>query len=58
MKELEQRITENGIDYVLIGAYYYSDLKLNSVRKNLSSTCPALATYFLSMGVRINRTGR
>ena len=28
MKELEQRITENGIDYVLIGDYYYPDLKL------------------------------
>ncbi len=28
MKELEPRITENGIDYVLIGDYYYPDLKL------------------------------
>jgi hypothetical protein len=28
MKELESRITENGIDYVLIGDYYYPDLKL------------------------------
>lgn len=28
MKELEQRITENGIDYVLIGDYYYPDLEL------------------------------
>lgn len=28
MKELEQRITENGIDYVFIGDYYYPDLKL------------------------------
>lgn len=28
MKELEPRITENGIDYVLIGDYYYSDLEL------------------------------
>ena len=33
-------------------------LRINSVRKNLFSTCPALATYFLSMGLRINRTGR
>lgn len=28
MKELEQRIMKNGIDYVLIGDYYYPDLKL------------------------------
>lgn len=28
MKELEPRITENGIDYVLIGYYYYPDLEL------------------------------
>ena len=28
MKELEPRITENGIDYVLIGDYYYPDLEL------------------------------
>lgn len=28
MKELKQRITENGIDYVLIGDYYYPDLEL------------------------------
>ena len=28
MKELEQRITENGIDYILIGDYYYPDLEL------------------------------
>jgi len=28
MKELKSRITENGIDYVLVGDYYYPDLKL------------------------------
>lgn len=28
MKELEQKITENGINYVLIGDYYYPDLEL------------------------------
>lgn len=28
MKELKERITENGIDYILIGDYYYPDLKL------------------------------
>lgn len=28
MKELEPRITENGIDYILIGDYYYPDLEL------------------------------
>lgn len=28
MKELEPRITENGIDYVLIGDYYSPDLEL------------------------------
>ena len=28
MKELEQRITKNGIDYVLIVDYYYPEVKL------------------------------
>ena len=28
MKELEQRITENRFDYILIGDYYYPDLEL------------------------------
>lgn len=28
MKELKERITENGIDYVLVGDYYIPDLKL------------------------------
>ena len=28
MKELKERITENGIDYILIGDYYFPDLKL------------------------------
>ncbi len=29
MKELDQRITENGIDYVLIGDYCCPDLELS-----------------------------
>lgn len=28
MKELKERITENGIDYILVGDYYFPDLKL------------------------------
>ena len=28
MKELKERITENGIDYILVGDYYIPDLKL------------------------------
>lgn len=28
MKDLKTRITENGIDYVLVGDYYIPDLKL------------------------------
>ena len=28
MKELKPRITENGIEYVLVGDYYIQDLKL------------------------------
>ena len=28
MKDLKERITENGIDYILIGDYYFPDLKL------------------------------
>lgn len=28
MKQLKERITENGIDYILVGDYYIPDLKL------------------------------
>ena len=28
MSELKPRITENGIDYILVGDYYILDLKL------------------------------
>ena len=28
MNELKPRITENGIDYILVGDYYIPDLKL------------------------------
>ena len=28
MEKLKERITENGIDYVLVGDYYIPDLKL------------------------------
>ena len=28
MEKLKERITENGIDYILIGDYYIPDLKL------------------------------
>ena len=28
MSELKERITENGIDYILAGDYYIPDLKL------------------------------
>ena len=28
MEKLKERITENGIDYILIGDYYFPDLKL------------------------------
>ncbi len=28
MSELQPRITENGIDYILVGDYYIPDLKL------------------------------
>ena len=29
MSELKPRITENGIDYILVGDYYIPDLKLS-----------------------------
>lgn len=32
MKELKPRITENGIEYVLVGDYYIPDLKLPEER--------------------------
>lgn len=28
MEKLKERITENGIDYILVGDYYIPDLKL------------------------------
>ena len=33
MSELKQRITENGIDYILVGDYYIPDLKLSEERR-------------------------
>ena len=33
MKELKERITENGIDYILIGDYYFPDLKLSEEKR-------------------------
>ena len=33
MSELKPRITENGIDYILIGDYYIPDLKLPEERR-------------------------
>ena len=33
MKELKPRIHENGIDYVLVGDYYMTDLKLPEERR-------------------------
>ena len=35
MKELKQRITENGIDYVLVGDYYIPDLKLPEEKRSI-----------------------
>ena len=32
MSELKPRITENGIDYILVGDYYIPDLKLSEER--------------------------
>ena len=31
MEKLKERITENGIDYILVGDYYIPDLKLPEV---------------------------
>ena len=41
MSELKPRITENGIDYILVGDYYIPDLKLPeehrpNVRQNIT----------------------
>ena len=33
MSELKPRITENGIDYILVGDYYIPDLKLSEERR-------------------------
>ena len=33
MRELKPRITENGIDYILVGDYYIPDLKLPEERR-------------------------
>ena len=35
MKELKERITENGIDYVLVGDYYFPDLKLPEENRSI-----------------------
>ena len=33
MSELKPRITENGIDYILVGDYYIPDLKLKHKKR-------------------------
>ena len=33
MSKLKRRITENGIDYILVGDYYIPDLKLSEERR-------------------------
>lgn len=35
MKELKERITENGIDYILVGDYYIPDLKLPEENRSI-----------------------
>ena len=39
MKDLKTRITENGIDYVLVGDYYIPDLKGRMHREYLKKQC-------------------
>ena len=38
MSELKPRITENGIDYILVGDYYIPDLKLPEEHRPMEST--------------------
>ncbi len=38
MSELKPRITENGIDYILVGDYYIPDLKLPEEHRLSEST--------------------
>ena len=35
MEKLKERITENGIDYILVGDYYIPDLKLPEENRNI-----------------------
>lgn len=35
MKELKERIAENGIDYILVGDYYFPDLKLPEEERSI-----------------------
>ena len=42
MSELKPRITENGIDYILVGDYYIPDLKLPEERRPTPNTAPLI----------------
>lgn len=33
MNKLKERITENGVDYILVGDYYIPDLRLSEVNR-------------------------
>lgn len=35
MSKLKERITENGIDYILVGDYYFPDLKLPEENRSI-----------------------
>ncbi len=37
MEKLKERITENGIDYILVGDYYIPDLKLPEEDRSIGS---------------------
>ena len=46
MSELKPRITENGIDYILVGDYCIPDLKLPEEHR------PILAHFFASLALQ------
>ena len=58
MSELKPRITENGIDYILVGDYYIPDLKLPKEHRPIGKYGRMHREYLREVHpVRLNTTG-
>ena len=58
MSELKPRITENGIDYILVGDYYIPDLKLPEEHRPIGKYGRMHREYLREVPVSYTHLGR